>query len=139
MPVQIKSPKLPTTITRFYTVPQGVQMIVRNVQGVNVGSSTSNVTIRIVPSGQTSSDEFDINHDVTVRTTGSINLIQRYWCLNPGDSIEASASVGDCVVLWFFAEEVPATMVNEFQPQTAIKNSGPVSKPTTISDKSFGY
>mgnify|MGYP003142591572 CR=1 FL=1 len=139
MPVQIKSPKLPTTITGFYTVPQGVQLIVRNIQGVNTGGSNADVDIRIVPSGQTSSTEFDILHDTTVRTTGSINLTQRYWCLNPGDSIQALATVADCVVLWFFAEEVPATMINEFQPQTAIKNSGPVSKPTTISDKSFGY
>ena len=132
MPVQIKSPKLPTTITRFYTVPQGVHLIVRNIQGVNVGSSTSNVTMRIVPSGQTSSDEFDINHDVTVRTTGSINLIQRYWCLNPGDSIEASASVGDCVVLWFFAEEAPAPLTVEGSRISTSNTAKMMSKPSEM-------
>jgi len=113
MPVQIKSPLLPTSMTRFYTVPQNVYLSIYNIEIVNVTGMSRRFDIRIVPAGQTSGNEFEVISNIQATTSNDLFYINRYWCLNPGDSLEASATGADQIVLWFFGEYSPAPITNE--------------------------
>lgn len=92
--------------TTEYTTPSGVRTIIDKMSGYNGSGSTVTVTVRLVPSGE-SSGATNIVESATIAdgsTWGFPHIVGH--ALEPGGIISVSASTADAVVIRATGREI---------------------------------
>lgn len=96
-PAQLKP--LAATLEDLYTVPAGTQTIVSNIHVCNLGSTSTDISIAIRPSGAVIADEHYIFNELTVAGKDTVQL---------GDGITMGAT--DVISVYSLSGEVVFNM-----------------------------